>query len=234
MKAKGFILIFFLLSLSLTAQKENIFHRNLIGLNITELPFVDFRFSYERRLSVKNAIKVEAGFKPSWKLVRDMQQFEPSESATAWLYGNTAQWYFLGTGYKFFFGKSKRAFLSADLFYKLIHSGKIVYIVSHSSSSINYSVRQVNANVFSFSLCLGKRVELESEENTTIGFDFFAGIGFRYKYVRETVYGRAISTSGFDSPHTIAIPLSGPSIDYLNRYLQPSILFGVVFFIGWN
>jgi len=113
------ILAIVLLMLSLQSKPQDTlgFNRNFIGLTATELLFVDFRISYERKINPSTGIKLEIGYKPDLTNFTDATKIDLGHQPTAWCYRNTAHWYYIAVAYKYYFNRDKTLYLSPEFFY---------------------------------------------------------------------------------------------------------------------
>jgi hypothetical protein len=234
MKQTLWIILAFFLVVSGRPQGVPVYKKNSAGILLSELPFLDIRLNYEHRLALQHGVRLELGYKPAWKRVKEFSDFEVPEKMTGLRYGACASWFYISGGYRFYFGLDKSNFISAELFYKYIWAEKIIYIDAPSSSYRTHDQRSLSTNMTGLNLLVGKRVELTLKEKTSAGLEFFGGIGGRLKYQEVTIYGEAISYSGWDSPpDAIAIPLTGTPEITRDTYLQPSLLLGISFYFNW-
>ena len=121
------ILGLFLLVISMFSQEPKTIHKNYVGLSITELLFVDFRVSYERKINATHGIKFDVGYKPDFRYFTDATKINLGQEPTAWCYRNTATWYYISIGYRYYFNRKKTIYASPELFYKILQADQIVY-----------------------------------------------------------------------------------------------------------
>ena len=225
------------LSLKSKPQDTLVLNRNFIGLTATELLFVDFRLSYERKINPTTGIKLEIGYKPDFTNFTDATKIDLGHQPTAWCYRNTAHWYYISVAYKYYFNRDKTLYLSSEFFYKTLNADHIVYTwgISEGGSSLTnqYETRSMSANMLGINLLVGKRFAF-THRNFAYGFDLYAGFSLRSKRVHTTIYGRTTATYGHDSPpRQVVIPSFDKPIETTDHFIQPSLQFGVVLFGGW-
>ena len=218
-------------------QETMVHHKNFIGLTLTELPFVDFRFSYERRMTPVHGVKVELGYKPAFKSYTDATNIDLGLKPTAWCYRNTATWYYLGLGYRFYFGRKKIVYISPEFFYKHGSADMIAftYGINNSSTITNdYSIRSMTANITGMNFLIGKKMRFRFSQGFNMGFDFYTGFTVRYRNVNETIFGSTIASYYHDESPQISIPFYAiPKVSIENR-IDCFIQFGIVFYGSWK
>lgn len=238
--AYAIILAIILLMLSLKSKPQDTlgFNRNFIGLTATELLFVDFRVSYERKINPSTGIKLEIGYKPDLTNFTDATKIDLGHQPTAWCYRNTVHWYYIAVAYKYYFNRDKTLYLSPEFFYKTLRADHVVFTwgIDEGGSSLTnqYETRDMKANMLGINLLVGKRFAF-SQRNLTYGFDVYAGFSLRSKRVITTVYGMTTATYGHDSPpRQVVIPSYDKPIETTDHFIQPSVQFGVILFGGWR
>jgi len=220
------------------AQETPVFHRNFIGATLTELPFIDFRLSYERRITPVHGVKIEIGYKPATRYFTDATIINLGQTPTGWCYRNTANWYYLSMGYRYYFNKKKTFYVSPELFYKLMTANMIMYSwgITNSSTSRNaFEVRSMHADVIGLNLLLGKKVPIKFSKGFHMGFDFYTGLSLRGKFIHTSTYGHVeISHYHDEGVGTVSIPVTDdPYLSYTITY-QAMIQFGIVLFASWK
>jgi hypothetical protein len=232
------LLLLCLLGVTAKSQESFIYHRNFVGVSLTELFFTDFRISYERRIDPSGGIKLEFSYRPYSKTFTDATNINLGQNATAWCYGKTARWYYGSIGYRYYHNPKKTSYLSAELFYKLLSADKIVYsyAISYGDSQKNtYEVRTMNTNIAGINLLAGKRISIKFSEGYNMGFDIFTGLTMRYKNINTLTYGRAKHSGPHDSlPGTILVPMTDNPLEDKTNLFQVCIQFGVVLFASWK
>lgn len=227
-----------LLSISCKSQDSINYKTNYIGLSITELLFVDFRISYERRINMSNGLKFEVGYKPNFTNFTDATKIDFGHKPTAWCYHNTANWLYVSIGYRYYFNHNKTIYFSPELFYKNLDADNIIYTwgINKGGSSLTnqYETRTMSASIYGINLLIGKHFEFD-KGNSSFGFDIFCGFSLRSKKVNTTIYGRTTATYGHDSPpRYVIIPSFDNPIEKIDSFLQPSFQFGIMIFGSWK
>lgn len=210
------------------------FHRNYIGLSVTELLFVDFRLNYERKINLTHAIKLEVGYKPAYRYFTDATNIDLGHRPTAWCYRNTATWYYISIGYKYYFNRKKTIYVSPELFYKTLQADKVVYtwgIGNGYNLNNQYDLRTMKASVIGANLLIGKKFRFINVDKYDLGFDIFCGFSLRSKIINSTVFGSTTASSSHDSPpRRVTIPLTDEPIETIDKFIQPSFQFGIILY----
>jgi hypothetical protein len=224
----------------LRAQDSQAFHRNSIGITLTQLPFADIRISYEHRFLPSHALIVSGGYKIAYRSFTDATQIDLGQNPTAWCYRNTASWQYLSAGYRYYFNKSKTAYLSPELFYKQMQADRVVYTfgVGDSGGSTlknQYDIRSMKARMVGLNLLIGKKLIMISDEKLKMGVEIYTGLTLRYKVVNTIIYGSETISRGHDeNVDLVTLPLS-ENPEHLNEYLfQVSGQAGLILFFSWQ
>jgi hypothetical protein len=233
------ILAGWLASSSIMAQEVASWHRNYLGITVSELPFVDFRLSYEYRLSETHSFKAEVGYKPATQTFTDATNINLGLDATGWCYRNTADWYYASLGYKYYFARKKRFYLSPEVFYKYMTTNGLMMFswgIENGGELVNgFEVRSMTVNVAGFNLLIGKKIPINISKGFNLGLDIFTGFTGRLKIMQTKIYGHVEKTHEHDSGvGVISIPVSeDPTID--NRtYFQGMVQFGIILYGSWK
>ena len=96
-----------LVVLAANAQETNNDHRNFLSVSLTQLIYLDFRASYERRISPSHGLKIEFSYKPVLSSFSDATIIDLGLNATGWCYRYTAEWYYISLGYRYYFNNSR-------------------------------------------------------------------------------------------------------------------------------
>jgi hypothetical protein len=237
---KGMLISVGLILLSVSGKPQDSINikSNYIGLSITELLFVDFRINYERRINLSNGLKFEIGYKPGFMHFTDATKIDFGQKPTAWCYRNTANWFYISLGYRYYFNHNKTIYFSPELFYKKLDADNIVYTwgINKGSSYLTnqYETRTMSATIFGTNLLIGKRFAF-NRGNSNFGFDMFCGLSLRSKKTNTTIFGRTTVTYEHDSPpSTVTIPSYDKPIEIVENIVQPSFQFGIILFGSWK
>lgn len=233
------ILVLVLLIGTAKSQESITFHRNYIGLSVTELLFVDFRVNYERKINLTHGIKLEIGYKPAYRYFTDATNIDLGHRPTAWCYRNTATWYYISIGYKYYFNRKKTIYVSPELFYKTLQADKVVYTwgigAGGSSLENQYELRSMKTSVIGTNLLIGKKMKIIDSDSYSLGFDIFCGFSLRSKIVNTTIFGGTTAYYPHDSPpRQVTIPLSDEPIETIENFIQPSFQFGIILYGSWK
>ena len=228
-----------LVPLSGKSQDSININKNYIGISISELLFVDFRISYERRINLSNGLKFEVGYKPAFRHFTDATNIDLGHKPTAWCYRNTANWFYISIGYRYYFNRNKTIYFSPELFYKNLYADNVVYTWgidkgggSHLTNQ--YETRSMSTSIFGTNLLIGKRFVFD-KGNSNFGFDMFCGFSLRSKKVNTTIFGSTTATYGHDSPpRIVTIPSYDKPIETIENIVQPSFQFGIILFGSWK
>jgi len=220
------------------AQDPPVVHRNFIGFTLTELPFLDFRLSYERRLTPIHALTFSVGFKPAYKSYADATQVNLGQNTTAWCYRNTANWLYFSAGYRFYFGRKKTVYTSGELFYKYMWANEIIYSFGLQNTETirnQYELRSMSTNLAGLNLLIGKRVTIRFSNYIHMGLDIYAGLSLRCKFINTTIYSSYIATHYHDEGiGVVSLPLSENSNVTYQTMFQGSPQFGINLFFSWK
>ena len=219
------------------AQEIVVHHTNYIGLTLTELPFVDFRLSYERRITPLHGIKVELGYKPAFRSYTDATNIDLGLTPTAWCYRNTATWYYFGLGYRFYFDRKKIIYVSPEVFYKSGSADMIAFtygIYNGSTITNDYSIRSMTANITGMNVLVGKKMRFRISEGFNMGFDIYTGVTIRYRDVHETIFGSTIASYYHDESPDISVPFYATPEFPVETGFDLFLQFGVVFYGSWK
>jgi hypothetical protein len=232
------LLVFFqLIHLPVQSQDKDNHHKNFLGIYLSELPFVDFRLSYERRITPSHGLKIDLGYKPAYRDFTDATNIDLGLSPTAWCYRNTAQWYYASIGYRYYVGHRKVIYFSPELFYKYMNADMVgfTYGVSRPSNTIRnaYQIRSMTASISGLNLLLGKKLRIQVSEDFNLGMDVFAGISLRYKKLSETIYGSTIAVYYHDESPPVVVPFYEipDKQDHSSFQLAPQ--FGIKIYASW-
>jgi hypothetical protein len=227
-----------LTALSARAQENPVIHKNFVGFSLTELPFLDFRFTFERRLTPSNALTFSAGFKPAYKSYADATQVNLGQNTTAWCYRNTANWLYFSAGYRYYFDHRKTIYTSAEIFYKYLWANNIVYSFGLQNDDIirnQYELRSMSTNLTGLNLLIGKRVTIRFSECVHMGLDIYAGLSLRCKFINTTIYSSYIATHYHDEGiEVVSLPLSEYPAVTNQTMIQGSPQFGINLFFSWK
>jgi hypothetical protein len=235
----GLLIFLYLLSATGMAQEKEIFDKNYAGLTITQLPFLDYRISYERRITPKRGIKMEIGYKPAFKYFTDATIINLGHNATGWAYRNTADWYYVSLGYRYYFNAKRTIYFSPEVFYKLMKADNIIYSyggINHSEWFTNYfELRSMHTDCFGLNGLVGTSVMARSSKLFILHIDTFTGLSLRYKSSSTTIYGHTEVGHYYDSSvGTVYIPISDEPQKIEKRFVQLMLQFGMVLFISWK
>lgn len=232
------ILCIFLLVKTANSQEPKATHKNFVGLSITELLFVDFRVSYERKINDTHGIKFEVGYKPAFRYFTDATKINLGQEPTAWCYRNTAQWYYISIGYRYYFNRKKTIYASPELFYKILQADQIVYTWGIGGGTMltnQYEVRTMRTDMIGANFLVGKRFKLTNNDGFQLGFDIFCGLSLRSKLINTTIYGTTTASYYSDSPpRQVTIPLTDEPTEITENPFQPSFQFGILLYGTWK
>jgi len=214
------------------------YHKNFVALTLTELPFVDFRVSYERRVAPSHGFTLAAGYKLAFRGYADATEIDLGQNPTAWCYRNTATWLYVAAGYRYYFNKSKTLYFSPELFYKYMWADKIVYTfgVNPGGNTLTnqYEIRTMDASLKGLNLLVGKRLRLRFSEGFNVGLDAYTGITLRYKVLHTTIFGSKTASREHDEGiMTISVPISENPLRVNENVFQVSVQFGINLFFSW-
>jgi hypothetical protein len=219
-------------------QDSTGYHRNFIGIALTQLPFVDFRLSYERRITPSHGIKIDIGYKPGYKYFTDATKIDLGDNATAWCYRNTANWYYVSLGYRYYFNKRKTFYLSPEIFYKLMTANMIIYSwgIENGDYSINaFELRTMHTDCMGLNMLIGKRARIRFSKGFNMGLDIFSGITARFKMINTTTYGHVeVGHYHDEGVGQVFIPASDNPDKSHDKLVQFMLQFGVVLFASWK
>ncbi|MCX6251353.1 MAG: hypothetical protein NTX61_11450 [Bacteroidetes bacterium] len=231
------LLICYLIVSSVIAQDERYYHRNFIGGNLSEIPFLDYRLSYEYRLTPSHGFKIEMGYKPATRYFTDATIINLGQKTTGWCYRNTANWYYISLGYRYYINKKKTVYISPELFYKLMTADKIVYSwgIINSETSLNaFDLRSMTTDCIGTNLLIGKRATIRFCKGFHMGFDFFTGLSIRAKLIHTTTYGHIeVSHYHDEGVGIVSIPESDNPDHGTTTFVQGMLQFGVIMFFSW-
>jgi len=223
---------------SIVAQDTQIYHRNFIGANLLQLPFGDYRLSYERRLKPSHGFKLELGYKPATRYFTDATIINLGQKATGWCYRNTANWYYVSLGYRYYINKKKTVYLSPELFYKLMTANMIVYswgIVNSETSCNAFELRSMHTDCIGLNLLVGKRATIKFCKGFHMGLDMFIGFSVRTKWIHTTNYGHVEIWHYHDEGvGTVSIPVSDNPDKINTQFVQGMFQLGVIMFFSWK
>jgi len=232
------ILLFLLLCILATntkSQEQQIDHKNFVGVGITELIFVDFRISYERRITPSHGIIVQLSYKPAFTEFTDATSISLGQDVTGWCYRNTARWYYGSIGYRYYFNTKKTIYLSPEVFYKNMSADKIIYSYGNGGTANTYEVRSMNTDLIGMNLLIGKKIRFKFSKSFNMGLDIFTGLTIRYKNIFTTTYGSVTSQHGHDeSPRPNPIPITDTPLEVTNNLGQVFVQFGIILFTSWK
>jgi len=238
-KQTGVILILCILAATGKSQEPQSFHRNFIGISVTELFFSDFRLNYERRLTPSHGIKVELAYKPVRKNFTDATNIDLGQDATGWCYRNTDRCYYAAIGYRYYFNPNKTIYISPEMFYKNMSADKVVYSYGLGGDGAMltnvYEIRSMNANIGGFNLLIGKRMRIKFSESFHMGFDAFTGLSMRFKDIHTTIYGSTTITHYHDeAPIPWPVPITDNPLETKTNQTQVFAQLGICFFTSWK
>ena len=197
---------------NVNAQDSLVFHRNFIGISLTEIPCLDFRISYERRITPVHGLKIELGYKPATRYFTDATNIDLGQNATGWCYRYAANWYSASIGYKYYLNRKRNIYASPELFYKYMTADMIMYSygLSHGSTLRNaFEIRSMNCSMGGLNLLAGKRAAIRFSKGFSMGIDFFAGLTLRMKFLDTQTYGHVEKSRYHDEGvGVISIPVS--------------------------
>jgi hypothetical protein len=236
------ILLFLLclVVLAAKAQKTNNDHRNFLSVSLTQLIYLDFRASYEKRISSSHGVKIEFSYKPVLSSYTDATIINFGLNATGWCYRYTAEWYYISLGYRYYFNKKKTIYCSPEIFFKTMSANNVIYSYGVGSSRTTYltnifEAKSMKAHVVGLNLLVGKRFRIKVSEGFHMGFDMFTGFSLRLKNIYTTIYGSVKVVRRHDSaPHPGAIPISENPLIESNNLVQASPQFGINLFFSWK
>ncbi len=227
-----------LMASSLKAQDDNQYHRNFVGITLSELPFQDYRLSFEHRISADYGFRIELGYKPATRYFTDATIIDLGLNATGWCYRNTANWYYISLGYRYYTNKKKTLYLSPELFYKRMTADHIIFSwgLQNSETSINaFELQSMTMNCIGLNLLVGKHVRIRFCKAFHAGFDIFTGVSLREKFIHTINYGYIeIHHNHDDGVGTVSIPESDNPVKENTELFMPMLQFGVVFYCSWR
>lgn len=221
------------------SQKDQVYHINFIGISLTELPFLDFRVSYERKITPSHGLKLEVSYKPVLSSFTDATNINLGQAPTAWCYRNTARWIYASLGYRYYFGRSKTFYVSPEIFYKTMVADKIVYtygVGGGGSSTLTnvYQLRSMNCDMAGLNILIGKKLRIRFSDGFNLGFDIFSGLTLRSKVIRTTIYGSNQVSYYHDSPPLqVYIPSTDIPLESRENPFQIFVQFGIIIFVSW-
>lgn len=223
--------------MGLKAQDSLVFHKNFLGISLTEIPCVDFRFSYERRITPLHGIRIELGYKPAIRYFTDATNIDLGQNATGWCYRYTANWYYASLGYRYYLNRKRNLYVSPELFYKYMNADMIVYSwgLYHGSTLRNaFEVRSMNCSMGGLNLLVGKRAAVKFGKGFHMGIDFFGGLTMRLKFLDTWTYGHLENSHYHDEGvGVISIPVSDtPDISNTSLF-QFMVQGGIILFASW-
>lgn len=198
--------------------------------------FVDFRFSYEHKINPSHGLKAEVSYKPSFTDYTDATNINLGHKPTGWCYRNTADWYYLSLGYRYYFNNKKTIYVSPEIFCKVMAADSIIYTYGVASGELNtYEIRSMHTVMGGLNLLIGKKIRFRSSGKVIAGFDMFAGLSVRLKDIKTTLYGSTSIAHYHDSyPSVVYIPFYDTPADTRSHSLQVSGQFGVILFLSWK
>jgi len=231
------VLVLSIMGLSLRAQDSLVFHRNFIGLTLTELPCTDFRLSYERRIRPAHGFKIELGYKPATRYFTDATNINLGQDATGWCYRSTASWYYASLGYRYYMNRKRNLYVSPEIFYKYMDAEMIMYswgLVNSDYSRNAFEVRTMHCNMGGLNLLVGKRAPIRFSKGFHMGIDFFGGMTIRLKFLETWTYGHVeVSHYHDEGVGVISIPVSDtPDISNTSLF-QFMVQGGIILFASW-
>jgi hypothetical protein len=235
----GMILVGSLAFSTVMAQETVSWHRNYMGITVSELPFLDFRLSYEYRFSEIHSLKIELGYKILTKYFTNATAIDLGLDGTGWCYRNTANWYYISLGYKYYFARKKTFYLSPEVFYKYMTTGGLMMYswgIENDGDLINgFEIRSMTAHVAGFNMLIGKKIRFRSSKRFNMGFDIFTGITGRVKIMQTKIYGHLEAEHSHDSDAgTISIPVSDDPTINNDTMFQFMAQFGIIFYGAWR
>lgn len=234
------LFVLFLVVLAANAQETNNDHRNFLSVSLTQLIYLDFRASYERRISPSHGLKIEFSYKPVLSSFTDATIIDLGLNATGWCYRYTAEWYYISLGYRYYFNKKKTIYCSPEVFFKSMSANNIIYSYGVGSSGASnltniYEAKSMKARLVGLNLLVGKRFRIKVSEGFHMGFDVFTGFSLRFKTIYTTIYGSVKVVHAHDSsPRPGAIPISENPLVESNDLIQASPQFGINLFFSWK
>jgi hypothetical protein len=229
------LMFLFILALEAKSQAIRIDHKNFIGVNLTQIIFVDFRISYERRITPAHGIIIQLSYKPAFAEFTDATSISLGQDVTAWCYRNTASWYYGSIGYRYYFNHNKTIYLSPEVFYKKMLADKIIYSYGNGGTSNTYEVRSMDTDLIGINLLIGKRLRIKFSDSFNMGFDIFTGITVRLKNIFTTTYGSVTSNHYHDeTPRPDPIPISDSPLEVKQNLNQIFVQFGIILYTSWK
>jgi hypothetical protein len=230
------ILVFFcILAIETKSQESQIDHKNFIGVGLTQIIFLDFRISYERRITPSHGIIVQVSYKPALAEFTDATSISLGQDVTGWCYRNTARWYYGSIGYRYYFNTKKTMYLSPEIFYKNMSADKIIYSYGNGGTANTYEVRSMNTDLLGMNLLIGKKLRIKFSDSFNMGFDIFTGITIRLKNIFTTTYGSVTSIHSHDeTPQPDPIPISDSPLEVKKNLNQIFVQFGIILYTSWK
>jgi len=233
-----FLLILCFLVVPLKAQDSITHHKNFVGISLSQLPFVDFRISYERRFTPTHGIRIEVGYKPAFRNFTDATNIDLGQNPTGWCYRNTAQWFYASVGYRYYFNRLKTIYFSPEVFFKTMEADDIVYMwgIYHGGSITNgFEIRSMNTKLWGINLLIGKKLRFKFSKGFNMGLDIFTGVSMRLKNIHTTIFGSTERTYGHDEfPVIVNIPYYETPEELDTHPFQVSPQFGIVLYVSWK
>lgn len=219
----------------LKSQEQPSFHKNFIGIGLTQMIFADFRISYEYRITPRHGVIIQLSYKPSFKEFTDATSISLGQDVTAWCYRNTAKWYYGSIGYRLYFNPNKTIYVSPELFYKRMQADQIIYSYGNGGTSNTYEVRSMKTELIGMNLLIGEKLRFKISDNFNMGLDLFTGATFRYKNIFTTTYGSVTSVHYHDSPpRPNPIPISDTPAEVAKNFGQVFFQFGIILYSSWK
>jgi len=230
------ILLCIVLASEARSQETQVDHRNFAGVAISQLVLMDFRFSYERRITPSHGVIIQLSYKPVLSNFTDATIINLGPDATGWCYRNTPRWYYGSLGYRYYFNQKKTFYLSPELFYRNMSADQVVYSYGDGSGERNtFELRSMKADVMGMNFLIGKKIRIMFSDGFNMGFDVFTGLTFRYKTILTTTYGSVSSYHAHDeSPRPGPIPVTDSPLEEKTSLPQFSFQFGVILFASWK
>lgn len=229
------LLFLCILAAEIKSQEPKIEHKNFIGVGLTQLLFVDFRISYERRITPSHGIIFQLSYKPAFAEFTDATSISLGQDVTGWCYRNTARWYFGSIGYKYYFNPNKTIYLSPEVFYKKMSADKIIYSYGNGGTANTYEVRSMDTDLIGMNLLIGKKLRFKFSTSFNMGLDIFTGLTVRYKNIFTTTYGSVTAVHYHDeTPRPNPIPITDTPLEVNKNLGQVFVQFGIILFTSWK
>lgn len=235
-----FVIILCLVVTESKSQEVNNDHRNFLTVSLTQLIYLDFQVSYERRIRPSHGIRLEFSYKPVLSSFTDATIINLGQNATGWCYRYTVEWYYISLGYRYYFNKKKTLYCSPEIFCKTMSTSNIIYSYGEGGGQSTiltniYEVRSMKANVIGMNFLIGKRFRIRFTEGFHMGFDIFSGLSVRYKSIQTLTYGSVKVVHYHDSaPRPGAIPISENPLTEKKDLFQVSPQFGILLYVSWK